>query len=344
MVGEVQPITSLENYERDYSVIIGDHAVDSYENFIRIRPPLNIEVTTHKTKVEIPNYTKLKIFGLSIETQERIQAFDGKNSPRIYIELGYVRSGGASLAFTGTIYKVFVYKHKAERVTELLCRDDYPTANRFIGKTYAPTTTYGDVVRDIAKQISPPNEETSLEWEPNVKMGKITRHKTIIGDVTHHLSNISNNLNTTWSIQDNSINLIPTGYGRGEDPILLSYDTGLVEPPKLNQYGLQVKVNMNPFLNVDSFIYVDSNLIRTNSLPTELTGRFDRDENGASTPVARRLPVFNQISKNGVYYIVSIKHSGTYRSGEWTTTCEAIAQGFNPVYRGVTALGSNPQG
>ena len=151
---------------------------------------------------------------------------------------------------------------------------------------------------------------------PDLPGNPLPRGKVFFGMSRDIMRSIAENTNTSWSIQDGKLNMIPlTAYMPGEIPVL-SAATGVIGLPEQTQNGIKLKTLLNPNLKIGRAVKIDNASIQRYKFSLALNQQGQNLLNEQS----------NKINSDGLYYVMIADHSGDTRGNEFYTelTCLAI--------------------
>lgn len=300
---------SVEQYRRKLSVIIGSGPGGPGLEFSQFR----VQFTIRRGDTQTPNSADVRIFNLKSTTANTIRS----EFTQIAIQAGY--DGNFGLIFLGSI--------KQYRIGRIDQKDGYVDVTAADGDqayNFAPisasleanaATSQGVASTLLNAMARFGDVSTTPGYEPNLLLNKPPRGRVFYGMARDEMRKFSQQQNCAWSIQDGKLMLIPlTSYVPGEIP-LISPSTGLIGIPEQTQNGIEVRVLLNPFIKVGQAIRLDSTINQY---------RYGLDLQSVATN--QLLSTSIKTNPDGLYYVMSVNHSGDTRGNAWYTdlTCLSI--------------------
>lgn len=197
---------------------------------------LRVQFAIEKTLKKEPNQCELTITNLSETTRARIQ----KKPLHVEIAAGY--DGNEHLVFKGDLRYGISKRDGADWNTTLELADGdrayrYGRTNR----SFRPGTKASDVIRLAAKDMG-------LNWIETATAFQFAGGFVARGTGAEVLTRTAKLLGLDWSIQNGQLQTLAKDAGRGEPPLLVSSDTGLIGSP---EFGTPEKGNKSPNLTFE---------------------------------------------------------------------------------------------
>lgn len=298
---------SVKQYLRKVSLIVGHNeasrgAIDLSE--------LRIRFSVKRGDIQTPNTADIRVYNLNETTSNAIQ----KEFTRIVLQAGY--EGNYGVIFDGQIKQVRRGREtQTDTYLDITAADGDSAYNFAISSfSLAAGSTYNDHVSMVLKDMA--EHGISRGYFPDLPGNPLPRGKVVFGMSRDVMRNIAENTNTSWSIQDGKLQMVPlTSYMPGEIPVLTAA-TGVIGMPEQTQGGIKLKTLLNPNLKIGQAVKLDNASIQGYRFGLELTQQAQNLLNEQS----------NKINNDGLYYVMIADHSGDTRGNEFYTelTCLAI--------------------
>ena len=262
--------------------------------------PLKITFSIEKNFIGTPNTTKFEIYNLSLETRSSIKAGDV-----LELKAGY--NGLIDRIFFGQIGIAGVKSVRSgpNIITTIECYDGGGAIIMSrINKSYPPGIRLYQIVEDILKEMS---FETDYNPSPidsglimNLPDITFPRGKSINSSCKDALNSLLKDQGIEWSVQNNSLVILPIGKSSNQVAIELSKQTGLVGVPTRNGMYFEIQALLNPQLKPGVAIKLVTDAVAYNMN----TGRNE------------------QLA--GFYIVKIVKYSGDTYGSDWTATCQCM--------------------
>jgi hypothetical protein len=255
---------------------------------------LRIKFTTHKGDVETPNNADITVYNLAPETLSRIRG----EFKRVVLSAGY--QGNCGVIFDGQIRQVRNRTEGADTLTEITVADgdrayNYATVSATLAAGVRPTGQIAAAATAMA------DKGTALGYLPDLAGQALPRGKVIWGMARKVLRDVTQSTDTTWSIQDGLLQVLPgTGYLPGADVVLTSA-TGLIGSPEQTNDGIKARCLINPRLKIGGRVKLDNASIQTAKKDLKL-GAFDKSA---------------KLDRDGWYRILKAEFTGDTRGSDW---------------------------
>lgn len=306
---------SVRQYLRKASLIVGDNddALDLSE--------LRFRFAIRRGDIQTPNTADIRVYNLAPNTSQRVQ----KEFTRVVIQAGY--DGNFGLIFDGTIKQV---RRGRETPTDTyldITAADGDRAYNFAVSAISlaagqasPRNAVEMIVRDMARH------GCSQGYIPDtVSSQPLPRGKVIFGMSRDALRVLAENTDTTWSIQDGKVDMIPlTGAKPSADIPVITSATGMIGLPEQTQNGIRVRTLLNPNLKIGQVIKIDNASIQRMRFGLNVDSQTQNQFNALAA----------KTDDDGFYYIMMAEHSGDTRGNDWYTSLICLAMDATMVPMG----------
>lgn len=273
---------------------------------------LRIQFKVEKTNESTPNTAEIRIYNLSESTRALFEAEKSK----VRLSIGYLglnpdgkrgfgldKSSNVQTVVIGDITRA---AHKKKKVTKAVGQNDHITRSKVEGvdlvttvevadgdnryrnsrldKGYPPNVRLKDVFTDLATSMGLGTGVTIGVPEKNYANGL-----SLSGLSRDHLNVLTRSNNLEWSIQDETLQIIPQGVGTSDAPILISPETGLVGSPTKTTNGVEFDSLIQPALRPGRRVQIESRLVK------------------------------------GIFKLRKVTHEGDSQRGDFLSKCEATA-------------------
>lgn len=251
---------------------------------------LRIKFNCEKTNESNPNNGNIEIYNLSEQTRSLLEAA----KTRVALQIGYYgipnedgsfnsSKSNAETIFVGDVVKTLHKVEGSDLITTIEVADG---GNRFrnarLDKGYPAGIRTDTVFDDI---------EAAMGLAKGARSGipttKYANGLTLSGLARDHLNNLTKKNNLEWSIQDETLQIIPQGQGTDETIVLLTSDSGLIGSPNKTAKGVEFSSLVQPTLKPGRRVQIQSRTL------------------------------------NGVFKIRKVTHDGDSHSGDFLSKCEA---------------------
>ena len=309
-----------DQYLRKASLIIGENAGDALD-----LSELRFSFVVKRGDFQTPNSARIRVYNMNPDTMARVQ----KEFKRVVLQAGY--GGNFGLIFDGTV--VQTRRGRTSQVdTHLdITAADGDAAYNFaiVSTTLAAGSTAQDHFNVAAQAMA--KHGVGVGYTAGLQSNPLPRGKVMFGMARDVLANVSRATQTTWSIQDGKIVVIPeTSYMPGEIPVINS-DTGLNGLPVQTQNGVQVRTLLNPSLKIGTIIQLDNKAVQQYEYGLSV-------ENQPSNDFVRSQ---NPLNPDGFYYVMVAEHTGDTRGNDWYS--DLICLSTDPTVIGSLELQNRAQ-
>lgn len=271
---------------------------------------LRIVFAVKRGDTQTPNSLRARIYNVAPETVALVQ----KEFKRVVLQAGY--EGNYGIIFDGTIIQARYGRASAVDTYLDITAGDGDSAYNFaiVSTTLAAGATQEDCLRAIAQSMEPYG--VTLGYIPELPTFRLPRGKTMCGMARNYMRDFARTTQTTWSIQDGKIQVVPeTSYLPGE-VVVINSQTGMVGMPEQMQNGIRVKMLLNPNVKISRDIELNNSSIQQFEYSIAVDQQAD----------AERQKLQNALDADGHYVVIWIEHFGDTRGNDWYSeaTCLAI--------------------
>ena len=313
-------MSSYRQYKRAVEIVVGKEGKGLIFGHGDANRRLRVVFEVTKTLASEPNEAIVKIYNLN---EQHYSALKNEYED-LLLNAGY--EGNMQLLFRGNIRHVDRYRDGLDWITEIDCGDgDKDFRKAIMNTTLAAGTSDQQLVDKAIGSFS----TTKKGYTKGVKSAKRTRGKVVSGNTRTVLNDIARQHGATWSIQDGKLQIVETDGVLDTEAIVLNWNTGLLEPPKQTEQGIDVKCLLNPFMQINGRVKLDNAAIRAHK-------EKERDEHKKTAEGKKQKKVekkedkketTNKTDPDGVYKIYKIKHSGDTHGtgGDWISEVSSVS-------------------
>lgn len=293
-----------DQYLRKASLIIGENAGDALD-----LSELRFSFVVKRGDFQTPNSARIRVYNMNPDTMARVQ----KEFKRVVLQAGY--GGNFGLIFDGTV--VQTRRGRTSQVdTHLdITAADGDAAYNFaiVSTTLAAGSTAQDHFNVAAQAMA--KHGVGVGYTAGLQSNPLPRGKVMFGMARDFMRGVARATQTTWSIQDGKIVVIPeTSYMPGEIPVINS-GTGLVGLPEQTQNGINFRVLLNPNIKIGTLVQLDNKAVQ----------QFEYGLSVEQQAQNKRTALENQLQTDGYYYVMWAEHQGDTRGNEWYTDVVCLA-------------------
>ncbi len=294
----------MRQWIRDISLVVGKEGGEGLE-----MAGLKIKFDITKTSTEAPNKGQITIWNLSDDTREKLK----KEFNTVVLSAGYV-DGGPGLIYRGNITNAIFRSENGgiDKMTTLYLGDgDEAYQYAKVNTTLAAGATQQDILDKIMPEME--KHGVTLGSVPdNLAQLTLPRGKVLYKPARDALRDLCRTVGCTYSIQDGVLNIVPITKALDGEAILVSPDTGLVEPgPEQTNEGVKFTCLLNADIKVDGKIKLEAEI-------DEAAPSAPSKEGGEKKAPAKLAP-------DGVYRVVEVQYLGDTRANEWYCKVTGVA-------------------
>jgi hypothetical protein len=145
---------------------------------------------------------------------------------------------------------------------------------------------------------------------------KFPRAVPLFGMARDHMRRIAQAVGCTWSITDDTLDLVPIGEAKPGDTTVINADTGMIGMPMQTSGGIIVRVQINPRLRPKQKIKLDNASIQRTTYDQTIKGSVNNEA-----------PNLADLATDGVYTILAIDALGDTHGDAWYQDLNCYARG-----------------
>lgn len=297
-------------FGRKLSLLVGDDNGDALD-----LSELRVVFQTKRGDLQTPNSARIQVYNMNPDTVARIQ----KEFKRVRLLAGY-DNGPFGLLFDGSLIQARYGRETATDTCLYLTCADGDRAYNFctVSTTLAKGWTPSDVITVCAKEME--KYGVKLGYVPPLPEVRGPRGVTLFGMVKDILSEVAEQTNTYWSIQDGRLQFVPKdSYVPSQEIPVINSKSGMVGLPVQLRNAIQVRTLMRPDIKISQLIQLDNKSIQQYEYGLSLE---DQKQRGF-------IEIQNRLNGNargeGFYYAMLIEHSGDSRGQPWYSDITAVA-------------------
>ena len=225
---------------------------------------LDFSFNIEKSLDREPNTAEIQVYNLS-ETSRK--AIEQTARQRVQLEAGYQQPAGTRVIFDGDLRKAHSRREGPDVVTEVEAADGeraYRTAR--VNRSFGAGTSLGSVIQSIGRSLGVGvGNLAELATQAGFEgLGQLFSEGTVTsGPAREEFSGLLDSAGIEWSIQDNTLQLLPRGQALAGTAVVLSSDTGLVESPSVDSEGVATaKMLMIPDVFPGRKVQIESEFVR----------------------------------------------------------------------------------
>lgn len=255
---------------------------------------LRIKFATHKGDMQTPNSAEITVYNLSPETVARIKG----EFKRVTLSAGYV--GNSGVIFDGTIRQVRSMRSGSDSWIEILVADGDRAYNfATVNCTLAAGARPSDQVAVCGTAMAEMGTQTG--YVPDLGGQELPRGKVMYGMARSYMTDVADSTDTSWSIQDGKMQMVPGDSYLPGEAVVLNAGTGLIGSPEQTNEGIKVRCLINPRIRIGGRIKLDNASIAAAKAELQI---------GAVSKAAR-------IDTDGIYRVLKVEHTGDTRGTDW---------------------------
>jgi len=282
-------------FKRICTITVGDPK----QNNIMFDQNFRISFNINKNLLSTPKVSTVDIYNLTKDSRDRLKEILQKNSSGsgskslLTIYAGYEQGDGLQLLYTGYIKHVYNRKEPPDVITTLSCVNvDFDKS--YCSMSFGPGVSTNVAQKDQAKRLHIDTDSAS-DFSNAVTLAN---GHAYAGPTKDAIDNTAKMTNSTVTVEDNKLKVIPKGKHSKDAIVDVSITTGLIgSPEKIENQGTdadtskikdgwKIKVFLQPKIRIGGRINIDSEPIK------------------------------------GVFIADSINHVGDTAHGDWQTIVE----------------------
>ncbi|WP_066733532.1 phage protein [Cupriavidus sp. D384] len=300
----------MARFDRTYRLLIGKPG----QRGIEILPPLRLTFDIDKDASEQTNQHRLRIYNLRPDTRRGIEVPD----VHCTLHAGYVEEGGPLLLAAGAVTDAWTFRDGPDVVTELELRDGYvEVRDTAVSIGYGAGASAHRIVRDIAQQMGLP-----LVMADGVPDRMWQNGFAYYGPARQALHKVVQGAGLEWSIQNQTLQIVPRRGTSRRQAVVLAADTGLIGAPERTRHGAREKARVRDEQTgkrqqlVSAAQQRDGWRVRSLLLPQINPGDLVKLESRTA---------------EGLFRADAVKHTGDSDDGDWMTELQLVDRAAPPT-------------
>lgn len=266
---------------------------------------------------ETPNTAYIRVYNLSEQTRQRaIKEFD-----TVVLQAGYETN--SATIFKGTVKQFKRGKESnVDSFLDIYAADSDSNYNfSFINQTLPAGSSPAQELNLLGQSLGVPIDPDAFL---GLTGGILPKGKVLFGLTKYLLREFADSQLSRWSIQQGVLTLIPLAGVLVGQAIVVNSLTGMVGVPESTDQGIQVRMLLNPQVQVGGKLQINN----ADITQTIVRQQFFPSYTSAPTMVA-------DVTADGLYRVLVVEHTGDTRGQEWYTdvTCLSLdgSSPLNPV-------------
>lgn len=262
-----------------------------YTNGPKIPGQVRISFQVEKTNQDsaskkAPPSAKITLYNLARSSLAYLKDPATQNS-KVRLECGYYgrfETPQLKTVFVGDIIRATTTKNGGDLITEIEANDSLRALNtKNINESFAPGTSAQTVIGKMTEALGVGIGEVAENF-----LGQFVNGFSASGLIRDQLTVITDKADSTWSIQNGNLEIVPKNEANRKTIYSLSPQSGLIGVPNQKDDGIEFKSLLIPELAPNRRVEIASRQV------------------------------------NGVFRITRIKYNGDTRQGPWHCECEAV--------------------
>lgn len=258
---------------------------------------LRIVFKVKKSDAQTPNTAEIRVYNLAPNTAKQIR----DEFKRVVLQAGYESNYG--VIFDGNIKQVRIGRESGTDTYIDIAAGDGDDAYNYavVNSTLAAGAKQSDQINAAAGSMT--SKGVGKGYIAETGGAKLPRGKVMYGMARDYLRQSAEASDTTWSVQDGKLQFVPLTSVLPNQAVLLTSKTGLVGTPEQTNDGISAKCLLNPMLKIGVRVKIDEEDVAKAKLP-------DTSKDSSANKPA-------DISKDGIYRLLTVEHSGDTRGNDW---------------------------
>ncbi len=205
----------------------------------RQQPTIDFAFVVERSLDREPNTAEIQIYNLSDTSRKLIEQTEDQ---RVELEAGYLQPDGVRVIFDGDLSKAKSFREGPDIITEISAADgerQYRTAR--INRSFGDNTSLSSVIEACGRAINVGvGNLAELATQSGFEgLGNIFSEGVVVsGPAREELSGLIESAGLEWSIQNNTLQILPRGSALAGTAVVLSPKTGLIESPSVDSEGV----------------------------------------------------------------------------------------------------------
>ncbi len=261
---------------------------------------LRVVFRTRQANLQTPAHADIRIYNLSAETANMVQ----KEFTKVTLSAGYV--GNESIIFKGEIIQVRKGRENPVDTFVHILATTADQAYNFavVNKTLAAGHTFRDQV-DVALEAMKPYGVTA-GYIADLGSTKMPRGRTMFGMARDLLRTVAFSTASSWSIQNNKLQIVKNTETMPGQAIVLNSRTGMIGLPTQSIDGIEVRCLLNPEIVPGKRLQINQSSIQQAALSPGYTAAVTNS-------------MIPTLADDGFYKVLVVEHHGDTRGGPWYT-------------------------
>lgn len=258
---------------------------------------LRIQFKIKKSDAQTPNTAEIRVYNLAPNTAKQIR----EEFKTVVLQAGYESNYG--VIFHGNIKQVRLGRENGTDSYIDIAAGDGDDAYNYavVNATLAAGAKQSDQINAAAGAMS--SRGVSKGYIGETGGAALPRGKVMYGNARDYLRQSAQASETTWSVQDGKLQVVPLTSVLPNQAVLLTSKTGLVGTPEQTNDGIKAKCLLNPMLKIGVRVKINEENVALAKLP-------DSSKDATANKPA-------DISKDGIYRLLVVEHSGDTRGNDW---------------------------
>lgn len=239
-------------WQRYVAVTFGNKENSEAVKFDGLRVIFQVE----KNSESNPNTAKISVHNLGAQGR----ALAERKNAIVILEVGYGER--IEQLFYGDITRAYISRQGPDWVTTVECGDGSDALRSVhIDKSYAPGTDLKQVIKDVAQSFVDQGKVV-MGSLLGIESEKAQSGIALSGSSKPILDDLTAKQGLEWSIQDNTLQVLPEDRDSGLQAVLLTPETGLIESPVKREVnggmGVEFKALIQPQLTPGRLVKIQS--------------------------------------------------------------------------------------
>lgn len=258
---------------------------------------LRVVFKIKKSDAQTPNTAEIRVYNLAENTARQIK----KEFTKVTLQAGYESNYG--VIFEGNIKQVRLGRENGVDTYIDIAAGDADDAYNYavVNTTLAAGAKQSDQVNAASNSMAA--KGVGKGYIADAGGQALPRGKVMYGMARDYLRQSAESSDTTWSVQDGKLQLVPRTSFLPNQAVLLTSKTGLVGTPEQTNDGIKARCLLNPLLKVGVRVKIDEKDVAEAKLPDT------SKDNQANKPAA--------IASDGQYRLLVVEHTGDSRGNDW---------------------------
>ena len=289
-----------QQYIRNASLIVADAQGNGLD-----LASLRIVFKVKKSSAQTPNSAIIRVYNLSDNTAKQIR----EEFQSVTLQAGYQSNFG--LIFKGNIKQVrFGRENSTDTYVDIAAGDGDQSYNfSTISTTLRAGSQQTDQINAAINTMTPNGVTTG--FIDDIDSIILPRGKVMYGMSRDYLRQSTESTDTTWSIQNEQIQIVKRTSVAPDPIVVLTSKTGLVGVPELTNDGVSARCLLNPLIRIGGIININQRDIADAKLSNV---RNDLQVNSAP-----------QTTADGLYRVLVAEFHGDTFGNDWYTDITCIS-------------------